>query len=128
MGWTNVRIAAELHVNEITIRRDLPRLRLILREQLGKSLEDQKARSVAVYRRIQTEAWAAFGDVKDTSLNKSAYLNTIKSAEDGIVKALGIAVERTDLTSGDKPVHFTLKLSNDDAIRVHPPTALPEAD
>lgn len=101
-GWSNTRIAEALKLDEKTIRNDLKRIALLWRERVGSDIARQKDRSIAFYRRIQRAALQEFASVKDTSLNKSAYLNTAKSAEDSIVKVLGIeAKTKIELTGKD---------------------------
>jgi hypothetical protein len=68
-------------------------------------MQQHRDRAVMQHRRIQRAAWQEFQAVKDTSLNKSAYLNTVKAAEDSISKVLGIeAAQKLALTdpSGEK--------------------------
>jgi len=98
MGWTNVAIAAALTkansdkpaVQEYTVRDDLKRLKVVWHERLGDDMQVHRDRAVTHYRRIQRAAWQEFQAVKETSLNKSAYLNTIKSTEDSIGKVLDV--------------------------------------
>jgi hypothetical protein len=105
MGWTNVAIAAALTkagtpTIESTVRDDLKRLKVVWHERLGDDMQQHRDRAVMQHRRIQRAAWQEFQAVKDTSLNKSAYLNTVKSAEDSISKVLGIeAASKVDVAA-----------------------------
>ena len=129
MGYPNTRIAEAMHVTEGTIRLDLKRIAVLWHERAGDSIAAQKERSVAVYRRVQRAAWQEFQGVKDTSLNKSAYLNTIKASEDSIGKVLGTeAPVKVVGPDGESLVTFTLKLSNDGSIPVPKTSPLPETE
>ena len=129
MGYPNTRIAEAMKVSEGTIRLDLKRIAVLWRERAGDSIEEKKNRSVAVYRRVQRAAWQEFQGVKDTSLNKSAYLNTIKASEDSIGKVLGTeAPVKIAGPDGESPVTFTLTLSNDGSIPVPKTSTLSEAE
>lgn len=118
MGWTNVAIAARLTedgipCSEPTVRRDLERLRTVWHERLGDDMQVHRDRAVMHYRRVQRAAWQEFQAVKDTSLNKSAYLNTVKAAEDSIGKVLGIeAATKIDVAASVK-VAGTVKHKHD---------------
>jgi len=90
MGVTNIGIGSQLNVTEATVRNDLKRLAIIWKERVGDDIAEQKERAVAVYRKVQSEAWRAFHGAPDKSLNRSAYLNTVKNSEDSIVKVLGL--------------------------------------
>jgi hypothetical protein len=122
MGVTNYAIAealtkANMPCVESTVREDLKRLRIVWHERLGDDMQVHRDRAVMQHRRIQRAAWQEFQAVKDTSLNKSAYLNTVKSAEDSISKVLGIEaaskIAFTDPT-GKEPATFTIKIDRRD--------------
>ncbi len=89
-GHTNVYVAGKLGVDEKTVRNDLKRIQQLWRERVGQDIEQQKERSVAVYRQVQSEAWESLENAKDTSMVKPTYLNAIKNAEDSITKILGL--------------------------------------
>jgi len=89
-GWTNYRIADALGLSEAAIRKDLERVRLLWTERANDDIALHKAEAVATYRQVQQAAWERFEQASDKSLNKSAFLNTVKSAEDSIVKVLGL--------------------------------------
>lgn len=122
MGVTNWGIAEALNkagitVTARTVGNDVRRLRVIWRERVGDNSEVNRDRAVQVHRRIQRAAWQEFQAVKDTSLNKSAYLNTVKAAEDSISKVLGIeAAQKLALTdpSGNEPATFTIVIDRRD--------------
>lgn len=93
LGHTNYQVADILTergttCSEPTVRRDLERIRSLWRERIGDSVQKHRDRAVISYRRVQRAAWQEFETTKSTSLNKSAYLNTVKSAEDSIAKVL----------------------------------------
>jgi hypothetical protein len=98
MNITNVAIGEQLGVTEATIRNDLKRLAVLWRERAGDDIQAQKDRSIAIYRKVQNEAFRAFQAAKDTSLNRGSYLNTIKTSEDSIAKVLGLAPDKHELS------------------------------
>lgn len=120
MGVTNLTIASTLKVDEITIRRDLKRINsLRLQETTGK-IEEHRARSVAVYRRVQQAAWQVHNAVGDRSLNKVATLTTVKGCEDSIAKLLG--------SEAAVPQEITGTVTHDHALSVDDETARLLAD
>ena len=118
MGATNVAIAealtkAGIPCVEGTVRNDIERLRTVWRERVGDNSQANRDRAVMHYRRIQRAAWQEFQSVKDTSLNKSAYLNTVKGAEDSISKVLGIEAPAKHDFSGNLSVNGAVKHTHD---------------
>lgn len=115
MHYPNTRIAELLGVDEVTIRRDLKRVRELWRERAGDSIDEQKDKAVAFYALIQQKALGEFARVKDTSLNKSAYLNTAKGAQDSIVKVMGIeaATKLEHTGAGGKPIEAQVTVGFD---------------
>ena len=89
-GAHDTEIAAALGIDRRTVYRDLARLKVFWQERAGDKVQEQKERSVAVYRNVQQAAWQEFKTARATSPNKPAFLNNIKTAEDSIGKVLGL--------------------------------------
>ncbi len=88
-GVPTLRIATTLAVPERTIRADIDVVRDQLQRDRLAELEARRDRSVAVFRRVQTEAWTLFSRCADNSTNKTGALNSIISAEERIAKLEG---------------------------------------
>ena len=89
-GYTYVRIGEALGVDRKTAAK------LIEDELASRSehREQDKERHLASYQAIQDAAWDAFRNTDNRSLNRSGYLNTIKSCEDSKAKITGAEAPR----------------------------------
>lgn len=88
-GTAQSAIARLLDTPLRTIGRDLEVIRAELRAAHHAELEDARARSLAVLRLVQQEAWALFRRLPDTSTNRASALSTILAAEQQISKIEG---------------------------------------
>lgn len=82
-------IAAELRISLSAVQRDVTAIREELRHHRESDLEASRARSVAVLREVQRQAWQRLGRLKDASTNVPGLLNTIMNAEQLIAKVEG---------------------------------------
>ena len=89
-GVPTAAIARKLETPETTIRRDLAAIRDELATAHHAELEHARARSLAVLRTVQREAWVAFAEAKANANAKPGYLNAILSAEQLVAKIEGI--------------------------------------
>lgn len=116
-GQTNVAIADALGVDEITVRRDLERLRELWLEQTKAEQAEQRARVIAELEDVRTRAIAAaefdeqceravlFGDarvIRDDKGsatfrgNKAAALGQARQATMDKAKLLGLVIEKQE--------------------------------
>lgn len=89
-GVPTAAIARELETPETTIRRDLTAIKADLLATHHAEIEHARARSLAVLRTVQREAWGAFTEAKANSNAKPGYLNAILAAEQLVAKIEGI--------------------------------------
>ena len=83
--WSFNRIALDLGVHHDTAKKWVENEHARRSEHRGVDKESH----LAVYDAIQAAAWEAFENTSSSSLNRSGYLNTIKSAEDSKAKITG---------------------------------------
>lgn len=82
-----------------TIYSDFDRVRGLLKEERAEAAEaeeDARLQHVEALEEIKRQAWRAFHSARDTSLNRSAYLNTIRATEESIGKYDGTLKERLE--------------------------------
>jgi len=100
-----------------TIRDDVARIRVLQEEERQATAEYEeacRADHVDALKEVQRAAWRAFHEVKDNSLNRSAYLNTIRACEVDIGKFDRSLAERHEVTGnkgGPLIVDFVLDLA-----------------
>jgi hypothetical protein len=136
-GQTNVAIAEALAVDEITVRRDLERLRELWLDQTKEAQADMRARVLAQLEDVRVRSLQAaefderceravlFGDeniyrdAKGSAQfrgNKAAALAQARQATMDKAKILGIVVDKASLTGEDgAPLVFTIAIDRKDA-------------
>lgn len=133
-GKSNVAIAAELSVDEKTVRNDLERLNELWRERVGGEIEEMRAQAVAEMENIRLLALDAYdfdrrmeeavltggtfvkddGEEQDIYHDakgaasfrggKSASLAVALNAAEKKAKVLGLVIDKQDITSGGQPL------------------------
>lgn len=96
-GASTLSIANVLKVSEGCTRKDIKAIREALDKDRLAEIEECRARSIAVFRKLQQEAWTVFYRVQDSSTNKVGSLNVIHAAEESIAKlegTLGPAIQQ----------------------------------
>ena len=83
-------IAQALKVHADTISNDLTAIRQELVAESRAEFESARARTLAVLRQVEQEAWTTYGKLDDRSVNKSAMLNVVLSAEKEMNQILGV--------------------------------------
>ncbi len=85
-GLPTHRIALSLHTPERTIRDDIAHIRKRLAEERTAEMKAARDRSIAVFRKVQEQAWMLYNRLDDASSSKIGALNTISHAEACIVQ------------------------------------------
>jgi hypothetical protein len=88
-GVPTSAIAGALKLPLRTVQRDLKVVQAELEQANRAHLEVKRARSVAVLRQVQREAWSLFAKLDDAATGKIGALNSIISAESQIARLEG---------------------------------------
>jgi DNA-binding CsgD family transcriptional regulator len=84
------QIAQALKVHVDTISNDLAAIRQELVAEHRHDLESARARALAVLHQVEREAWTTYAKLDERSVNKSAMLNVVLSAEKEMNRILGV--------------------------------------
>lgn len=90
-GVSQEVIARALGVTQHTIQDDLETIRRELRDEREGDLGEKVAYTIALRKRIQTEAWAHLSRLPDTSVNASGLASVILTAQDAIDRLEGVS-------------------------------------
>ena len=90
-----------------TIYDDFGRMRELQAEERTYAIgieNDARGNHIEALEEVKRQAWTAFHGAKDSSLNRSAYLNTIRATVESEAKLDGSFVDRQELSGGSRPV------------------------